>query len=404
MAALCLAARLPAQGFHTYVGQIESHSVLIAWGTTAGEGNTIGRGSVSSGKAHVTVGEKSGDTTKNWIVINELPADASLPYELTIDGTRRAQGTVRTYPDKAQKLRFFVLGDWGNGTPAQYRVADSMWKEFQRYQSTDNPVRFVITTGDNIYADLNLYVSSSHSGDQDNHWESKFFHPYEPLIRQIPFYPTLGNHDGNGSENRGDLPTYLDNFYFPGNHPARWYTFTYGGLAQFFALDSTNNSESGRTDNVFRADGAEFKWFKEQIPASTAPWKIPYWHHPLYNAGPRHPASLNDLRHFADVFQKNGVKVVFSGHEHNFQFTDLNDSTGNIRYVVSGAGGELRTGDVRGKMAKAHIAGWAAEFHFLMVEIEGDTMKIMPISGSDEPVNAVDPDAKKIPMPLVVTR
>ena len=115
----CLAVTtLPAQGFHTYIGQIESHSVLLAWGTTAGAGNIIGRESQSSGKAHVTIGEKSGDTTKNWIVVSDLPADTPLAYELTIDGVKRAQGTVRTYPEKAVKLRFFVLGDWGNGTSA----------------------------------------------------------------------------------------------------------------------------------------------------------------------------------------------------------------------------------------------------------------------------------------------
>ena len=48
--------------------------------------------------------------------------------------------------------------------------------------------------------------------------------------------------------------------------------------------------------------------------------------------------------------------------------------------MVTGAGGELRRGDVTGTMKRAHIAGWAAQRHFLAVKIEGRTMRILPIS------------------------
>ena len=51
------------------------------------------------------------------------------------------------------------------------------------------------------------------------------------------------------------------------------------------------------------------------------PWKIPYFHHPPFNAGPRHPAAADEVPHFIESFKREGVKVVFSGHEHNFQFS-----------------------------------------------------------------------------------
>ena len=47
------------KGYHTYIGQITSDSVLISWGTTAGRGNTIGRDSVPLGKAQVTLATPS---------------------------------------------------------------------------------------------------------------------------------------------------------------------------------------------------------------------------------------------------------------------------------------------------------------------------------------------------------
>jgi hypothetical protein len=112
---------------------------------------------------------------------------------------------------------------------------------------------------------------------------------------------------------------------------------------------------------------------------------------------------LKALRPFCDVFAASGVAVVFSGHEHNFQFSERSATTAGIQYVVSGAGGELRPGDVRAKMRKAHIAGWAPEHHFLSVEIDGDEMRITPI-GPKSVLEPVDASGKTLAMPLVVRR
>ncbi|MDQ6663404.1 MAG: metallophosphoesterase, partial [Acidobacteriota bacterium] len=323
--------QLAAQAFFTYVGQIESRSVLIAWGAPARTGNTIGRASTSQGKARLTIADRNVDTTQNWTVVNDLQPGTDYPFQLAIDGKKMGEGKVRTNPEKASKLCFFVIGDFGTGTAGEYRIGEAMWKEFQKREGSDKPPRFVLTTGDNVYADVNVGFAAAHSGDEDAHWEAKFFKPFEPLLQRIPFYPTLGNHDGNGTENRGDLPVYLDNFFFPGNKPARWYTFSFGDLAQFFALDSTDNSEEGPKRPVYAANGEEFRWLRQVMPASKALWKIPYFHHPIYNAGPRHPNSYEDLKHFVDLFRESGVAVIFNGHEHNFQFSERNEATGNMR-------------------------------------------------------------------------
>jgi hypothetical protein len=52
-------------------------------------------------------------------------------------------------------------------------------------------------------------------------------------------------------------------------------------------------------------------------------------------------------------------------------------------------------------MKQANIAGWAAERHFLVVEIEGRTMKITPVS--TRPMVVKDASGSPVPMPLVVT-
>jgi hypothetical protein len=136
--------------------------------------------------------------------------------------------------------------------------------------------------------------------------------------------------------------------------------------------------------------------------ASRAPWKIAYMHHPIFNAGPRHREENNEVRfrHFVDLFEKSGVRVVFHGHEHNFQMSAANQRSRGIRFVVTGAGGELRKGDIRARMAESNIEGWAPQHHFLLVEIEGNLMRVTPLGYA--PVVVRDKDAATVPIPITV--
>jgi len=395
-----LPALLGAQKFNTYIGQIGATSALIAWGTTVSPGNTIGRSSKSYGRALVTIGSRMQQTNQNWAVVEGLDPDTSYSYRVDVTNKRIGEGIIRTYPARTDHLAFFVIGDFGTGESMQYKIAGVMRAEFMRRRNSDNPVRFVITTGDNIYASMRMGQLAVWSGDEDRHWESKFFRPYERLLAEIPFYPSPGNHDGNESENRADLPVYLDNFFFPQNRPSRWYTFSFGQLADFYALDSTSNTEQGPLRPAYARDGEQFRWLVNALPRSQARWKIPYFHHPPFNAGPGHPASLDDLKHFTALFQRSGVRVVFNGHEHNFQFSAQDRATGGIRYVISGAGAELRPASVIPNMEKAHIAGWAGQNHFLLVEIRGEIMSITPISF--EAIRVRDKNDKPVPLPVEV--
>jgi hypothetical protein len=129
-------------------------------------------------------------------------------------------------------------------------------------------------------------------------------------------------------------------------------------------------------------------------------WVIPFYHHPVFNAGPLHAPSLRELQHWVDLFAANGVKVVFNGHEHNLQVSESNEISKGIRFITSGAGGELRTGTVLGNMKRANIAAWAPQNHFLAVEIESKTMRITPLSFT--PVSVRDSNGGAVNLPLIV--
>ena len=295
-----------------------------------------------------------------------------------------------------------MIGDFGTGRAPQYHIARAMWDEFQRRATTDDPVRFILSTGDNIYGNITTIIFGAlHTGAADSDWADKFFAPYEPLIARIPFFPTLGNHDGNETERRADLPAILDNFPFPQSKPARYYKFTYGDLAEFFALDSTKNSDSGPPHPAYLENSEEFHWMQAEFAKPHPAWVIPYFHHPPFTAGPLHAASYGQLRHWVNLFAASGVKVVFNGHEHNFQVSEADEATNGIQFIVSGAGGELRTGDVRKKMKHAHIRAWAQENHFLVVEIDGKTMHVTPLSF--EPMHVYANDGSSVSLPITVT-
>jgi tartrate-resistant acid phosphatase type 5 len=222
------------------------------------------------------------------------------------------------------------------------------------------------------------------------------------LIARIPFFPSLGNHDGNETEKHADLPAILDKFPYPQNKPARYYNFTFGDLAQFYALDSTRNTESGPSRAAYLEDSPQFHWMPGEFSKPHPLWVIPFFHHPMFTAGPEHPASLEQLRHWQKLFAASGAKVVFNGHEHNFQVSETNQASGGISFIVSGAGGELRRGNVQVKMKDANMRAWAQENHFLVVEIDGKTMKVTPLSF--EPVHVVDGDGHPVPLPITITQ
>lgn len=389
------------QKFYTYIMDLGSNYVELAWGTLDGV-NTIGRSSPSHGMATIKIANKTLSSTLNYIVVGGLEPDHEYTYDIAIRNTKVGHGQVRTWAASADKLAFFVIGDYGTGNRVQYDVAQAMWQEFQRREKTDYPVRFMLSTGDNIYGNVSSFLLGvGHTGKDDSDWAPKFFDPYEPLLARIPFFGTLGNHDGNETEAHRDLPAFLDNFPFPGDKPGRYYNFTYGGLAEFFGLDSTRNTTSGSARPAYLENGEEFRWMQREFAKPKPLWVIPFYHHPAFNAGPLHAPSLRELQHWVNLFHDSGVRVVFNGHEHNFQMSEMNDLSEGIRFITSGAGGELRPANVQSSMKRANIAGWAPQNHFLAVEIEGKNMRVWPLSFTQ--VNVKDSDGRPVQLPIVIS-
>jgi hypothetical protein len=111
------------------------------------------------------------------------------------------------------------------------------------------------------------------------------------------------------------------------------------------------------------------------FPASTGEpiWRIPFAHHPPFSAGPRHH-NTESMARLVPLFQRAGVRVMFAGHEHNFQHSRAD----GIDYFVTGAAGRAREG-MPDRFEEAHTESWSAACHFLLVRIDGDRMVVRAI-------------------------
>ncbi|HET7722290.1 MAG TPA: metallophosphoesterase, partial [Acidimicrobiales bacterium] len=130
----------------------------------------------------------------------------------------------------------------------------------------------------------------------------------------------LGNHDdANGDAQLAAL-----------GMPARWWAQEYGDIL-LIGLDSNE------PDNP-----EQLAWLEQTLRDTTATWRIVAVHHPPYSAGYQGSSEATRAA-FTPLFQRYGVQLVLSGHDHDYQRSKL---IGGVTYVVTGAAsGTRRTGE-----------------------------------------------------------
>jgi len=96
--------------------------VLLAWGTTEGKGNTIGRGSLPLEKATVKLADQRISSQQNWVVVDGLRPNTEYSYEVTLGSQRIGGGTVRTCPEKPEKLAFLCSVTTARARPCKRKL------------------------------------------------------------------------------------------------------------------------------------------------------------------------------------------------------------------------------------------------------------------------------------------
>lgn len=261
-----------------------------------------------------------------------------------------------TLPLKENSVRFGIIGDTGTGSQKQYQLAEIMLGYRKAF-----PFDFVLMMGDNIYG-----------GESPKDFKLKFEDVYRPLLdMKVKFYATLGNHDEPAQR-------FYQYFNMDGKE---YYRFTKGNAA-FYSLNSNY------------LDKKQLQWLESELAKDASEWKICFFHHPPYSSGGKH-GSDKQLREVVEpIFVKYGVNLVLTGHDH---FYERIKPQKGIYYFVSGAGGKLRSGDVRDSSTLTDKA-FDRDMSFMVAEIVGDQFYFQTVSRTGETVDAgVLPNQRKKP-------
>ena len=323
----------------------------------------------------------------------------------------------QTHPDPAGDasgpVSFMVLGDFGTGirrsTPKrrQREIAQAMQVAFEEHD-----VRFLVTTGDNIYAGHRILgFPAGGTGDEDDDWFFTFFQPYRYIVNRIPVYPCIGNHDAAETEDRDDREQLLDNLYLreriasdeasgrASMDPGLFYRFRYGRDVEFICLD-TSKEDFFRGKRLFEYPKHR-EWIEQTLqPDPAVRWRLPFCHHPPFCAGPNHH-NTDRMDWLTGLLTVGGCRVMFNGHEHNFQHS----AHAGLDYFVTGAGSKV---DYRhpDDFTAAHTVSWSPNAHFLLVTIDGRVMTVRVVGqlveGQLREVPRFTPDGKEVAGPIVV--
>jgi 3',5'-cyclic AMP phosphodiesterase CpdA len=247
-------------------------------------------------------------------------------------------------PNRPGSVKFAAIGDNGTGEQPEYDIARQMAEWHERFRFD-----IVIMLGDNLYG-------SQAAAD----FVQKFERPFKPLLDSgVKFYASLGNHDKQSN----------DAYALFNMGGERYYTFARKNV-RFFVLDT----------NVL--DPVQVKWLETGLSGAAEAWKIAYFHHPLYSDGGRHGSEVELRVKLEPLFIKYGVNVVYAGHDHVYE--RIKPQRG-ITYFVSGAGGQLRQGDL--KRSEITAAGFDRDRSFMLNEIDDDDLHFQVVSRTGETVD-----------------
>ena len=333
----------------------------------------------------------TGPVATRTVRLTGLPPDAEVRYRVQGGQIPVGPFTFRTAPrpDAEDEVRILAFGDSGWGSQPQVRLAAEMGVDFD----------LAIHTGDIAYqigseADFTL----------------RHFQVYRGLLVRVPFFPSPGNHD---IRSEGGAP-YDRAFVWPAPDPAaRYYSFRWGSVV-FVALDTTDSQEAdlpvptgaierepGRStdgEELREGVGRQYEWLNRTLSAaaadSTAGWTIVYMHHPPFSGAiglSGHGSDVRLRRSLAPLFQRYGVDLVLSGHDHHYErsfpLVDQRiqaDGCGPA-YIVTGGGGASRF--ARGTVTSPGSVYSSRAHHFVRLTVTRDAIRGEAIDELGRPID-----------------
>jgi MYXO-CTERM domain-containing protein len=390
-------ATAAAQGARApYLQSPTETSIVVAWRSTTAQPSAVCWGTSASALTNRAGSGAMG--TDHAIAITGLSADTQYFYRAAQASCPPASpgdplDHFRTAPPRgsARPFRMWIVGDSGTGGTRQGNVRDAMTGALG-----GRPLDLFLHMGDMAY-----------SSGTTSEFDSRFFGMYASVLRNVPCWPTMGNHEGGSSDSGTESGPYYDAYVLPTNGAAggmpsgteAYYAFDWGNV-HFVVLDSH--------DSPREPSGAMLTWLDQDLAANDSTWTIAFFHHPPYTDGTHDSdteGQLVDMRENANpILEAHGVDLVLAGHSHIYERSYLLrgaydtpttaaghivdpgdgrlDGDGAYRsgadgtlYVVAGHGGASTGGSA------SHPVMYFSEVDHgsCLVDVDGDTLTIRNI-------------------------
>lgn len=297
-----------------YLQRPTPDGVTIRWATNRAVPGRVRWGERPEILDHAAAAESAGQ--EHTAVLAGLPAGTRYAYAVgttgvdVLGGDRHSYFTTAPPPGAAAATRLWVIGDPGAANDHARAVRDAFVR-FTGRRGADA----ILTTGDNAYP----------SGTPID-YEDGFFDVYAALLRGVPVWPSIGNHDLDARAPRVGSPIYFERFTLPAagesggvaSGSEAYYAFDHGNL-HVVVLDSDGSDRS--------PDGPMLRWLRRDLAARRGDWLLAVFHHSPFSAGTHHDDRedrVAEMRlHALPLLEDAGADLVLTGHDHGYERSHL---------------------------------------------------------------------------------
>ena len=314
---------------------------------------------LASGEVRYGETEKLGESAAEYantkihqVMLTGLKSQTRYYYQVVTGDKKSEIHSFSTAVEKDSPFSFVAYGDNKNGPFNHAKVAN--------LALTKEP-NFAIHNGDLVNRG-GVYVQ----------WEKLFFNPIGHLISHVPLYTVIGNHE--------DMSDNYFNFFCPPCDTLAYYSIDYGN-AHVIILNTEEEALIDAPNQV--------KWLIDDLESNQdATWKFVVFHVPPFTSGgnyySRFRLEVKEL--LVPIFQKYGVDMVLSGHDHHYERSFPIGSKSDysaITYIVCGNGGT----PMRYNSPRMWTLYSERVYGFTMINIDGTKMHFQSISIDDRVID-----------------
>ncbi len=316
-----------------YVQNVTLDGITVMWETNLPADSRVDYGPTGSYGSHIYDPKK---VKIHEVRISGLEKETVYHYKVTSGPVSSDDSTFETAIDRSTPFRFAVYGDSRSDPESHGKVVEGI---------VAAKPRIVINVGDVVG-----------NGDNYEQWGREFLQPAAKLMRSIPLYVSIGNHERNSH-------WFYD--YLSAPEPENWYSFDYGN-SHFVIID---------TNQDYKPGSPQREWLEADLSserAQKATWLFCFFHHPPYSEGwdsPGYDGEPDARRYLMPLLEKYGVDMAFSGHTHDYERGFMN----GVHYIITGGGGAPLDRWYRGF---EHIVISRFVYHFCTVDVNGGTLKL----------------------------